>query len=82
MNMLRTMTGIFIFLLVLALVLVSVGYWIFNYMTLEKLGYSEVEIGQMQLPSGEEIAITPKSLGIENMTVNEIFAWFKSKVAD
>ena len=80
--MLRTLTGIFVFLLVIALLLVSVGYWVFNYMTLEKLGYSEVEIGEMQLPSGEEIAITPKSLGIENMTVKELFAWFKSKVGD
>ncbi|MDE5549491.1 MAG: hypothetical protein K2J13_04485 [Clostridia bacterium] len=80
--MLRTLTGIFVFLLVIALLLVSVGYWVFNYMTLEKLGYSEVEIGEMQLPSGEEIAITPKSLGIENMTVKELFEWFKSKVGD
>ncbi|MDE6758398.1 MAG: hypothetical protein K2O95_07855 [Clostridia bacterium] len=78
--MLRTLTGIFITLLVLALLLISVGYWLFNYMTLEKLGYSDVEIGRTQMPSGEEIAITPKSLGIDGMTVKEIFEWFKSKL--
>ena len=80
--MLRAITRIFVFLLIVALLLVSVGYWAFNYMTLEKLGYAEVEIGQMQLPSGEEIEITPKSLGIDNMTVKELFEWFKSKVGD
>lgn len=78
--MLRTLTGIFILLLILALLVVSVGYWMFNYMTLEKLGYSDVEIGQTQLPSGEEIAITPKSLGIDEMTAKEIFEWFRSKL--
>ena len=80
--MLRTLTGIFIMLLILALLVISVGYWFFNYMTLEKLGYSEVEIGRTQLPSGEEIAITPQSLGIDKMSVKEIFSWFKSKLND
>ena len=54
----------------------------FNYMTLEKLGYSDVEIGNAQTPSGEEIIITPRALGIDSMTIKEMLGWFRSKISD
>ncbi len=80
--MLRTLTGIFVLLLIVILALISVCYWIFNYMTLEKLGYSDVEIGNAQTPSGEEIIITPRALGIDSMTIKEMLGWFRSKISD
>ncbi|MDE5617195.1 MAG: hypothetical protein K2I78_05335 [Clostridia bacterium] len=80
--MLRTLTGIFVLLLILVLAFISVCYWIFNCMTLEQLGYSDVEIGNAQMPNGEEIPITPRSLGIDSMTIKEMFEWFRSKLAD
>jgi hypothetical protein len=51
-------------------------------MTLEKLGYSDVEIGNAQTPSGEEIIITPRALGIDSMTIKEMLGWFRSKISD
>lgn len=80
--MLKTLTCIFVLLLILILALISVCYWIFNYMTLEKLGYSDVEIGNAQTPSGEEIIITPRALGIDSMTIKEMLGWFRSKISD
>ncbi|MDE6188785.1 MAG: hypothetical protein K2G37_00665 [Clostridia bacterium] len=78
--MIRKLISSVIALTIVALLLLCVGYWLFNFMTLEKLGYADVEIGQTQLPDEEVISITPKTLGIENMTVKEIFKWFKEKI--
>lgn len=78
--MVRKFIGAAVVLAVILLLLFSVGYWFFGCVTLEKLGYGEVEIGRAELPSGESIPITPKTLGIEGMTIKEIFEWFRSKV--
>lgn len=66
--------------LVIIIILVCVCYWFFNYTTLEKLGYADVEIAQTELPNGEKVSITPRSIGIENMTMKELMDWFKERV--
>lgn len=78
--MIKAMFSILAVLLVIIIVLICVGYWLFNYTTLEKLGYADVEIAQTQLPNGESVAITPRSIGIEDMTFKELINWFKEKL--
>ncbi len=80
--MIKTLLGTLITLVIIVMLLICVCYWFLNYVTLEKLGYAEVEIAESELPDGEKFSITPTTLGIENMTVREIYAWFKSKVGN
>lgn len=80
--MIKTLLGALITLVIIVMLLICVFYWFLNYVTLEKLGYAEVEIAESELPDGEKFSITPTTLGIENMTVREIYAWFKSKVGN
>lgn len=80
--MIKTLLGALITLVIIVMLLICVCYWFLNYVTLEKLGYAEVEIAESELPDGEKFSITPTTLGIENMTVREIYAWFKSKVGN
>ncbi|MCX4361906.1 MAG: hypothetical protein OSJ74_00765 [Clostridia bacterium] len=78
--MVKALFSMLIIFLVVIVILVCVGYWLFNYTTLEKLGYADVEIAETQLPNGEKVAVTPRSIGIENMTMKELFNWFKERV--
>ena len=80
--MIKTLLGTLITLVIIVMLLICVCYWFLNYVTLEKLGYAEVEIAESELTDGEKFSITPTTLGIENMTVREIYAWFKSKVGN
>lgn len=80
--MIKTLLGTLIMLVIIVMLLICVCYWFLNYVTLEKLGYAEVEIAESELPDGKKFSITPTTLGIENMTVREIYAWFKSKVGN
>ena len=80
--MIKTLLGTLITLVIIVMLLICVCYWFLNYVTLEKLGYAEVEIAESELPDREKFSITPTTLGIENMTVREIYAWFKSKVGN
>ena len=66
--------------LVVIIVLTCVCYWIYNYATLDKLGYADTEIGEIELPNGEKQSITARDLGIEKMTVKELLKWFKDKL--
>lgn len=68
---------VFVFIV---LIIISVGYWMFNSATLDKLGYADVVIDEVELPNGEVHQITPRTLGIENKTLNELLDWFKEKV--
>ncbi len=80
--MIKTLLGTLITLVIIVMLLICVCYWFLNYVTLEKPGYAEVEIAESELTDGEKFSITPTTLGIENMTVREIYAWFKSKVGN
>ena len=44
--MVKALFGVLIVFLVVIIVLTCVCYWLFNYATLEKLGYADVEIAQ------------------------------------
>lgn len=65
--------------LVIILILICVGYWLFNVATLDKLGYADTPIGEIEQPNGSTVEVTPRSLGIEGMTLKELLDWFKSK---
>lgn len=78
--MVKALFSILAVLLIIIIVLICVGYWLFNYTTLEKLGYADVEIAQTELPNGESVSITPRSIGIEDMTFKELIDWFKEKL--
>lgn len=78
--MIKALFSIMAVLLVVIIILLCVGYWLFNYTTLEKLGYADAEIAETELPNGEKVAVTPRSIGIEDMTMKELLAWFKSRV--
>ena len=77
--MVKALFGVLIVFLVVIIVLTCVCYWLFNYATLEKLGYADVEIAEVELPNGEKESISARDLGIENMTVKELLRWFKDK---
>ncbi len=78
--MVKALFGVLIVFLVVIIVLTCVCYWLFNYATLEKLGYADVEIAEVELPNGEKESISARDLGIENMTLKELLRWFKDKV--
>ena len=78
--MVKALFGVLIVFLVVIIVLTCVCYWLFNYATLEKLGYADVEIAEVELPHGEKASITARDLGIVHMNVNELLRWFKDKV--
>ena len=78
--MIKALFSILAVLLVVIIILLCVGYWLFNYTTLEKLGYADVEIAETELPKGDTVAITPRSIGIEDMTFKELINWFKEKL--
>ena len=78
--MVKAMFGMLVVFLVIIIVLLCVGYWFFNYTTLEKLGYADVEIAETELPNGEKVSVTPRSIGIENMTMKELLDWFKDRL--
>ncbi|MDE6275313.1 MAG: hypothetical protein K2M75_02110 [Clostridia bacterium] len=78
--MVKALFGALVVFLVIIIILLCVGYWFFNYTTLEKLGYADVEIAQTEMPNGEKVSITPRSIGIENMTMKELFDWFKDRL--
>ena len=79
-NMVKAMFSILVVFLVIIIILLCVGYWFFNYTTLEKLGYADVEIAETELPNGEKVSVTPRSIGIENMTMKELLNWFKDRL--
>ena len=78
--MTKALFSLIIIFLVVIIVLTCVCYWLYNYATLEKLGYADVEIGEIELPNGEKQSVTAKDLGIDNMTVKELLKWFKDKL--
>ena len=78
--MTKALFSMLIVFLVVIIVLTCVCYWLFNYATLEKLGYADVEIEEVELPNGEKQSITPRSIGIENMTMKELLKWFKDRL--
>ncbi|MBD5636394.1 MAG: hypothetical protein HDP28_01040 [Clostridia bacterium] len=78
--MVKALISALIVLLVIIIILLCVGYWFFNYTTLEKLGYADVEIAETELPNGEKVGITPRSLGIEDLTMKELLKWFKDRL--
>ncbi len=78
--MIKALFSILAVLLVVIIILLCVGYWLFNYTTLEKLGYADVEIAETELPNRDTVAITPRSIGIEDMTFKELINWFKEKL--
>ena len=78
--MTKALISMLIVFLVVIIVLTCVCYWLFNYATLEKLGYADTEIGEIELPNGEKQSVTAKDLGIEKMTVKELLNWFKGKL--
>ena len=78
--MVKALFGTLIVFLVVIIVLTCVCYWLYNYATLEKLGYADVEIGEIELPNGEMQTVTARDIGIENMTLKELLNWFKDKV--
>ena len=78
--MTKALLSMLIVFLVVIIVLTCVCYWLFNYATLEKLGYADTEIGEIELPNGEKQSVTARDLGIENMTVKELLNWFKNKI--
>ena len=51
--MIKALFSILAVLLVVIIILLCVGYWLFNYTTLEKLGYADVEIAETELPNGD-----------------------------
>lgn len=68
--------------LVIILILICVGYWLFNVATLDKLGYADTPLGEIEQPNGSVVEVTPRGLGIEDMTLKELLNWFKSKTQD
>ena len=78
--MTKALISMLIIFLVVIIVLTCVCYWLFNYATLEKLGYADTEIGEIELPNGEKQSVTARDLGIEKMTVKELLNWFKGKL--
>lgn len=80
--MIKAFISSVIIFLVIILVLICVGYWFFNYATLEKLGYADTPLGEIEQPNGSVIEVTPRDLGIEGMTFKEILDWFEQKVKD
>ena len=78
--MTKALISMLIVFLVVIIVLTCVCYWLFNYATLEKLGYADTEIGEIELPNGEKQSVTARDLGIEKMTVKELLNWFKDKL--
>lgn len=68
--------------LVIILVLICVVYWFFNYATLDKLGYADAVISEVEQPDGTIVEVTPRSIGIADMTFKEILDWFEQKVND
>ncbi|MDE5756255.1 MAG: hypothetical protein K2I23_04125 [Clostridia bacterium] len=78
--MVKALFGMLIVFLVVIIVLTCVCYWLYNYATLEKLGYADVEIGEIELPDGEMQTVTARDIGIENMTLKELLNWFKNKI--
>ena len=78
--MIKALFGALAVFLVIIVILTCVCYWFFNYTTLEKMGYADVEIAQTELPNGEKVSITPRSLGIENMTMKQLYGWFKERL--
>ena len=78
--MTKALLSMLIVFLVVIIVLTCVCYWIFNYATLEKLGYADVEITEVEMPNGEKQYITARDIGIENMTMKELLKWFKDKL--
>ena len=77
--MVKALLSALIVFLVIIVILLCVCFWLYNYATLEKLGYADVEIGEIELPSGEMQSVTARDIGIENMTVKELLNWFKDK---
>lgn len=65
--------------LIIIMVLICVVYWFFNYATLEKLGYADTVVSEVEQPDGTIVEITPRSMGIADMTFSEILDWFKDK---
>ncbi len=78
--MVKALLGTLIVFVLIVLVLTCVVYWFLNYTTLEKMGYADAEIAETELPNGESMVITPKTLGIENMTMKELYEWFRSRI--
>lgn len=78
--MTKAMFSVIIVFLVVIIVLTCVCHWIYNYATLEKLGYADVEITQVEMPNGEKQSITARDIGIENMTLKELIKWFKGRL--
>ena len=78
--MTKALISMLIVFIVVIIVLTCVCYWLFNYATLERLGYSDAEIGEIELPNGEKQSVTARDLGIENMTVKELLNWIKNKL--
>ena len=77
--MLKALLSAVVVFLVIIVSLTCVCFWLYNYATLEKLGYADVEIGEIELPNGEMQSVTARDIGIENMTVKELLNWFKDK---
>ena len=77
--MLKGLLSALVVFLVIIVILTCVCFWLYNYATLEKLGYADVEIGEIELPNGEMQSVTARDIGIENMTVKELLNWFKDK---
>lgn len=67
--------------LVIVLILICVGYWLYDVATLDKLGYADTPIGEIEQPDGTVVEVTPRGLGIEDMTLKELLAWFKEKTS-
>ena len=78
--MTKELISLLIVSLVVIIVLTCVCYWLFNYATLDKLGYADTEIGEIELPNGEKQSVTARDLGIDKMTVKELINWFKGKL--
>ncbi len=78
--MTKALFSMLIVFLVVIIVLTCVCYWLFNYATLEKLGYADVEIAEVEMPNGEKQSITARDIGIENMTMKELMKWFKERL--
>ena len=77
--MIKALFGALVIFLVIIIILLCVCFWLYNYATLEKLGYADVEIGEIELPNGDMQSVTARDVGIENMTVKELLNWFKDK---
>ena len=77
--MIKAFIGSIVIFLVIILILICVGYWFFDVATLDKLGYADTPIGEIEQPDGTVVEITPRRLGIESMTFKELLDWFKSK---